>query len=145
VGIDHVDDPIAAYQLAGDAHLFVQHAAVLHLRQLSHHVHATTASSRTASSRWLRARSKASKLRHARAAGSALARRLASRGTRCSEMPPCERNGTSRPDKSCFAALEPSTVSRSETITRSPTRSGGNSKRAQASRRNRTTSTPASA
>ena len=58
--------------------------------------------------------------------------RLAISGTRCSDVPPCERSGASRPDRSCRSRLVPITVSRSETTTRSPTRSGGSSNVAQA-------------
>ena len=62
--------------------------------------------------------------------------RLAISGTRCSERPPCERSGTSSAGQVvarrgwCRAR-----VSRSETTTRSPMRSGGSSKRAQPPRR----------
>ena len=40
-------------------------------------------------------------------------RRLTISGTRCSEMPPCERNGSSSCDRSWRDALVPSTTLRS--------------------------------
>jgi hypothetical protein len=44
-------------------------------------------------------------------------------------MPPCERSGTSSPDKSCRSRLVPITVSSFDTTTRSPMRSAGSSNR----------------
>ena len=38
-------------------------------------------------------------------------RRLTSSGTFCSDVPPCERSGTSSPDRSCRSRLVPITVS----------------------------------
>ena len=62
-------------------------------------------------------------------------RRLTISGTRCSEMPPCERSGASSADRSWRAAAVPITVKRSETTTRSPMRSAGSSKRSAAAAR----------
>ena len=40
--------------------------------------------------------------------------RLAIIGTTCSVSPPCERSGSVRPERSCFAAAVPSTLCRVE-------------------------------
>ena len=79
----------------------------------------------------------------AAAAGStSLSGRLKSSGTSCSETPPCERSGASRPERSWRDGLVPITKSRSETTTTSPMRSGGSSNCAAASARVSTSSTP---
>src|SRR5262249_18637520 len=65
-----------------------------------------------------RARSKISKFRRRRPEGSSPIRRLKTRGTDCSVMPPCERSGASSPERSCLAALVPMTVWRAETAMR---------------------------
>ena len=57
-------------------------------------------------------------------------------------MPPCERSGASRPDRSCLLAEVPITVKRSDTQTMSPMRSAGSSKRLAASSRVSTASMP---
>ena len=68
--------------------------------------------------------------------------RLAIIGTVCSVRPPCERSGSVRPDRSCRARLVPSTLWMVESATMSPMRSGGRSKRLQASSRVSATSMP---
>src|SRR5207248_3852080 len=135
VRIADLEHALAADGRARDAHLLVQHASGADVREVGHHVHVKR----------FKARSKASKLRQRCADGSAVARALAKRGTRCSERPPCERKGASSPERSWRARALPRTVSRSETITRSPMRSAGNSNRALAASRERTSSTPGSA
>src|SRR5262249_34481488 len=84
-------------------------------------------------SRWFIAMSRISKLRSRFPPSTPVTARLKRRGTTCSETPPCERSGASRPERSCRAALVPRTTCFVETTTRSPTRSGGSSKRRHAS------------
>ena len=67
---------------------------------------------------------------------------LKRRGTRCSDKPPCDRNGTVSPERSCLLADVPRTVNRSPNTTRSPILSIGNSKRELADARSNTCSIP---
>ena len=79
-------------------------------------------------------RSNASKLRQRRFPAVWRRARLTSSGTFCSDVPPCERSGTSSPDRSCRSRLVPMTVSSRDTTTRSPMRSAGSSNCAAALR-----------
>ena len=90
---------VAADPLAGDAHLLVAAASPARRRHRS----SAIVLHRRSHCRWLSARSKASKLRQRRAGQRRGTTRLAISGTRCSEMPPCERSGASSPDRSCRA------------------------------------------
>src|SRR6185436_20040050 len=127
----HLDHPVAPNLLAGYAQRFVHH------RMLEHGAHAATFSSTL-----FNARSKMSKLRSRRCASSPHSLRLKSSGTFCSEMPPCERSGSFRPDRSWRALLVPMTTCFVLTTTRSPMRSGGSSNFCAASSRVNTASTP---
>ena len=112
-------DAVAADALAGDAHLRVQHVR----RAGRPAVRSSCSWRRDPSLQVVEREVERVEVAPAAPAGRSPAARLAISGTRCSETPPCERSGASRPDRSCRSRLVPITVRRSETTTRSPTRS----------------------
>jgi len=116
IRIVHFDDAIATHEPAADAHLLVENATVPDWCEFGRHVQRFPPLLQ-----WLSARSKASKLRQRRPAGSAVEGRFAISGNSLLRYAAMRAQRNVQPGEIVPADAGPEHGERSATITRSPT------------------------
>src|SRR3546814_7157257 len=118
--IAHLDDALGVDPAPGDAHGFVANDRGGGLGDGHRGLPYSAAAERLAAA-WLRATSKASKLRSRQPARPRTGRFTTS-GTRCSLTPPWERSGPSRPERSGLSGRVPTALAGAVTTTSHPKR-----------------------